>query len=99
MLLLFFSVMRRFRNLAALSRRVPRMHRPDKTLDIQGIAGRRVRALAGETPGPMKPGEVLKLITTDKTAIDSIVALCREKGYALLEEALEDAHYAFLIQR
>lgn len=75
------------------------MHRPDKTLDVQGVAGRRVRALAVETLGPMRPGEVLKLITSDRGALEAVAALCREEGYALLEEVLEDAHYAFLIQR
>lgn len=75
------------------------MQGPDKTLDIQGLAGRRARILASQALGPMRPGQVLKLIVTEKDAIAGIVALCREEGYALLEEALDGAHYSFLIQR
>lgn len=75
------------------------MQRPDKTLDIQGIAGRRARALAMQTLELMGPGQVLKLITSEKDATCVIAALCREEGYVLLEEVIEGAGYSFLIQR
>jgi TusA-related sulfurtransferase len=75
------------------------MHRPDRTLDIQGLAGRRMRSLAVQALGPMRPGEVLKLITTDRGAQEVIAALCREEGFVLLDSLLEDAHYSFFIQR
>jgi TusA-related sulfurtransferase len=75
------------------------MLRPDKTLDIQGVASIRAGAIARQALGPMLPGQVLKLITTEKDAISSIAALCREEGYALLEEVLDGAHYSLLIQR
>jgi TusA-related sulfurtransferase len=75
------------------------MQRPDKTLDIQGIAGKRARALAGETLAPMRPGEVLKLIMTGRDAQDGIAALCREEGYHLLQAVWEGSSYSFFIQR
>jgi len=75
------------------------MHRPDKTLDIQGLAGRRARTLASETLGPMRPGEVLKLITTGRDAEDGIASLCREEGYHLLHSVREGASYSFFIRR
>ena len=75
------------------------MHRPDKTLDIQGIAGRRARALTHQALELMSPGQILKLITTEKDSVAGIAALCREEGYALLEEVLEGSQFLFLIQR
>ena len=75
------------------------MHRPDKTLDIQGIAGRRASALARQTLELMRPGQILKLITTEKDAGAGIAALCREEGYALLQDAMEGSHLLFLIKR
>jgi TusA-related sulfurtransferase len=72
---------------------------PDKTLDIQGVAGRRVGSLAGQALGSMRPGQVLKLITSARDARSTIDALCREAGYLLLEANLEGTHYSFLIQR
>jgi TusA-related sulfurtransferase len=47
----------------------------------------------------MRPGQVLKLITTDREARSGIDALCREEGYLLLDAVMEGAHYSFLIQR
>ena len=75
------------------------MQRPDKTLDIQGIAGRRARALAMQTLEPMRPGQVLKLIISERDAAGVIAALCREEGYVLLEEVLDGAQYSFFIRR
>lgn len=75
------------------------MQRPDKTLDIKGIAGRRASVLAGQALEPMPPGQVLKLITTDRDAKDGIVALCRDAGYSLLDELVDGSLYVFLIQR
>ena len=75
------------------------MPRPDKTLDIQGIAGRRARSLVTQALGPMQPGQVLKLIMTDRGAEVGIAELCREEGYVLLESSFEGAFYSFFIQR
>lgn len=75
------------------------MTAPDKTLDVQGITGLRVRTLALETLGLMERGQVLKLITTEKDAGKGISSLCREEGYLLLDEVLDGSLHSFLIQR
>jgi len=75
------------------------MRAPDKTLDVQGVAGLRVRTLALETLELMERGQVLNVIVTDKDAQKGIAALCREEGYLLLDAVLDGSRYSFLIQR
>ncbi len=75
------------------------MFAPDKTLDVQGIGGLRVRTIALRTLQLMTHGQVLKLITTEKDAKRGIAELCREEGYLLLDEALDGSRYSFLIRR
>jgi TusA-related sulfurtransferase len=75
------------------------MRAPDKTLDVQGVAGLRVRILALETLELMDRGQVLKVITTQKDARKQIDSLCREEGFLLLEEVLDGSQHLFLIQR
>lgn len=75
------------------------MRAPDKTLDVQGITGLRVRTLALETLESMDRGQVLKLLTTEKDAGKGIASLCREEGYLLLDEVLDGSRHSFLIQR
>jgi TusA-related sulfurtransferase len=75
------------------------MRAPDKTLDVQGIAGVRARALAHETLEMIERGQVLKVITTEKNAKKELVELCREEGYLLLDEVVDGSLHSFLIQR
>lgn len=75
------------------------MRAPDKTLDVQGVAGFRVRTLARETLEMMERGQVLNVITVDKDSGKGIAILCREEGYLLLDEVLDGSRYSFLIQR
>ncbi|MEK6744669.1 MAG: hypothetical protein AABZ15_13730 [Nitrospirota bacterium] len=75
------------------------MRAPDKTLDVQGVAGLRVRTLALETLELMDRGQVLKVITTQKDARKQIASLCREEGFLFLEEVLDGSQHLFLIQR
>ena len=75
------------------------MRVPDKTLDVQGVAGLRVRTLALETLGSMERGQVLKVITADRDSGKGIASLCREEGYLLLDEILDGPRHSFLIQR
>jgi len=75
------------------------MRAPDKTLDVQGVAGLRIRTLALETLGSMARGQVLSVITTEKDAKQGIAALCREEGYLLLDEVFDGSLHSFLIQR
>ena len=75
------------------------MRAPDKTLDVQGIAGLRVRTLTLETLELMERGQVLKVITADKDSKKEIASLCREEGYLLLDEVLDGPRYSFLLQR
>ena len=75
------------------------MRAPDKTLDVQGVAGLRVRTLALETLGSMERGQVLNVITTEKDARMGIASLCRDEGYLLLDEVIDGSLHSFLIQR
>lgn len=75
------------------------MRAPDKTLDVQGVAGLRVRTLALETLELMEHGQVLSVITTEQDAKKGIAALCREEGYLLLDEVFDGSQHSFLIQR
>ena len=75
------------------------MRAPDKTLDVQGVAGLRVRTLALETLELMERGQVLNVITSDKDSRKGIASLCLEKGYLLLDEVLDGSLHSFLIQR
>jgi len=75
------------------------MRVPDKTLDVQGVAGLRVRILALETLGSMARGQVLKVITADRDSGKRIASLCRDQGFVLLDEALDGSLHSFLIQR
>lgn len=75
------------------------MIQPDKTLDIRGAAGRRAVQLAREVLGPMRSGQVLKLVTADQQPRPGIIALCREEGYVLLDAMRDEDVFAFLIRR
>jgi TusA-related sulfurtransferase len=75
------------------------MVQPDKTLDIRGAAEKRAVQLAREVLGPMRSGQVLKLVTGDQQPRPGIVALCREEGYDLLDTMRDDAVFSFLIRR
>lgn len=75
------------------------MRAPDKTLDVQGVSGLRVRTLALETLELMERGQVLKVITAEKDTRMGIASLCREEGYLLLDAVLDGSLYSFLIQR
>ena len=75
------------------------MRVPDKTLDVQGVAGPRVRTLALETLGSMERGQVLKVITADKDSGKGIASLCRDEGFLLLDEVIDGSLHSFLIQR
>lgn len=62
----------------------------DKTLDIKGLIHPRPGIITEHTLGEMEPGQVLRVITNDAGAKQSIPELCRGRGYKLLE-LLEDA--------
>jgi len=68
-------------------------------LDVQGVAGLRVRTLTLETLELMERGQVLKVITADKDFRKEIASLCRDEGYVLLHEAIDGSLHSFLIQR
>lgn len=75
------------------------MVKPDKTLDVQGVAGERVCSIAQQTLGTMASGQVLKLITTERNAQACIAGLCRERGYTLLDQARDGSLYFSVIRR
>lgn len=75
------------------------MHTPDKTLDIQGIAGQRVRTIAEQALSAMQPGQLLKLVTAARDAHASVAALCHDAGYSLVDEARDGSMITFLIRR
>jgi TusA-related sulfurtransferase len=72
---------------------------PDKTLDVQGVAGLRVKVLALQTLELMERGQVLQVITADRDSTKVMASLCREEGYLLLDEILDGPRHSFLIQR
>jgi TusA-related sulfurtransferase len=75
------------------------MRAPDKTLDVQGVAGLRVRVLALQTLELMERGQVLQVITAGRDSTKVIASLCRDEGYLLLDEILDGPRHSFLIQR
>jgi TusA-related sulfurtransferase len=61
------------------------MVRTDKTLDIQGLISPRAETITGNTLAAMEPGQVLTVVTTDRTARQKLPSLCETLGCTLLE--------------
>jgi len=90
---------RLLRSITSWSGREIQMRAPDKTLDVQGVAGLRVKVLALQTLELMERGQVLQVITAGRDSTKVIASLCRDEGYLLLDEILDGPRHSFLIQR
>jgi len=60
------------------------MIQTDKTLDIKGLAGLRAETLTWNTLNTMDPGQVLTVVTTDRSAREKLMRLCEHLGCTLL---------------
>jgi len=67
----------------------------DKTLDIQGLAPPRSRAVIETTMTDLDRGQTLRILTRNRETRESIPSLCASLGYELLELGAD--HGIFLI--
>lgn len=75
------------------------MHRADKTLDIQGLAGTRPVMVTRDTLQKMGLGQTLMVIANDKRTRQSIPELCEGLGCRLLDFSEEAGTLYFVIQK
>jgi len=75
------------------------MMRSDKTLDVHGVAGPRANLMTGQVLDTMAQGQLLRVITDDQNAIQTISSLCTHRGYRLLEQQEESGTLYFTIQK
>jgi TusA-related sulfurtransferase len=75
------------------------MIRTDKTLDIKGLANPRPTVITERTLQDMRPGQVLRVITDDRSTKQTFPQLCRERGYELLDLQEEVGILFFTIRK
>lgn len=75
------------------------MLKVDKTLDIQGLVHPRSIIVIETTMTSLDPGQLLKIITDDMNARDSVSALCSYLGCTLIEVGREGRAISFTIQK
>ncbi len=75
------------------------MLQSDKTLEIKGLASPRTETITGNILSEMRPGQILKVVTTDRTAKKKIPALCETLGCSLLELGEEQGSLYFQIRK
>lgn len=71
----------------------------DVELDVKGLNCpmpllKSKKALAG-----MLPGQVLRVVSTDKGSVSDMAAFCRQTGHELLEQTSEQTTFVFVIRR
>jgi tRNA 2-thiouridine synthesizing protein A len=71
----------------------------DVELDVKGLNCpmpllKSKKALAG-----MLPGQVLRVISTDKGSVSDMAAFCRQTGHELLEQSANPTEFVFVIRR
>lgn len=71
----------------------------DKTLDIKGLVCPRPKALTMKTLENMVPGQVLMVVTSDRSTKQSIPSLCASRGYKVLALAEDGGTIYFTIQK
>jgi TusA-related sulfurtransferase len=75
------------------------MVQSDKTLEIKGLASPRTEIITGNILAEMRPGQVLKVVTSDRTAKQKIPALCETLGCTLLDLGEEQGSLYFQIRK
>jgi len=73
--------------------------RIDKVLDVKGLICPRPMIMTMSTLKSMGKGQVLRIISNDKTTKHSIPGLCERTGFRLLEMKEEDDMISFVIQK
>lgn len=75
------------------------MVRTDKTLDIQGLLSPRAETITGNTLAAMESGQVLTVVTTDRTAKQKLPPLCETLGCTLLDLREDEGTLYFQIRK
>lgn len=73
--------------------------RIDKVLDVKGLICPRPMIMTMSTLKSMGKGQVLRIISNDKTTKHSIPGLCERTGFRLLEMKEEADMISFVIQK
>ncbi len=73
--------------------------RIDKVLDVKGLICPRPMIMTMNTLKSMGKGQVLRMISNDKTTKHSIPGLCERTGFRLLEMKEEADMISFVIQK
>ncbi len=75
------------------------MHRTDKTLDIKGLVSPRTELITEKMLTALEPGQVLTVVTTDRTIRQKLPLLCRILACTLLEMTEEGGALYVYIQK
>jgi TusA-related sulfurtransferase len=71
----------------------------DKTLDITGLSEERQKAVTERTLDAMQRGQVLRVVTNERSMRLSIPGLCEQRGYALIEIQEDERALSFFIRK
>lgn len=75
------------------------MIRPDKTLEIKGRLSNRAETIAKDTLASLASGQVLTVVTTDRSVKLKLSPLCQALGCALIGIREEGGTFYVQIQR
>ena len=75
------------------------MTRTDMTLDIKGLLSPRCEVVTQEALARMGKGQVLAVVTTDRTVKEKLTEFCRTMGYRLLDIREDARAVNILIQK
>ncbi|MEE8328767.1 MAG: sulfurtransferase TusA family protein [Thermodesulfovibrionia bacterium] len=73
--------------------------RIDKVLDVKGLICPRPMIMTMSTLKSMERGQVLRIISNDKTTKHSIPGLCERTGFRLIEMKEENGVINFVVQK
>jgi tRNA 2-thiouridine synthesizing protein A len=71
----------------------------DIELDARGLSCPLPILRAKKFLSEMNSGQVLKIVATDKGALNDFAEFCRQTGNVLLSSTAQDAEFVFLIRR
>ena len=71
----------------------------DRLLDASGLACPLPVLRARRKLSELTPGQVLKLVATDRAALNDIPAFCRMAGHRLIRADRDDGTYVFHIEK
>jgi TusA-related sulfurtransferase len=73
--------------------------REDKLVDASGLACPMPVVRAAKVMQSLQPGQVLKIIATDKGSLADVPAWADDTGNELLETRDEDGRFVFLVRK